>query len=57
MARLLPAELGTTLGLKVGFRNILVHDYTRIDPAIVVRVLHKDLEDIQRFRDVILRTI
>lgn len=38
-AGVLPAPLGTALASMVGFRNILVHDYTRIDPAIVVRVL------------------
>jgi uncharacterized protein YutE (UPF0331/DUF86 family) len=36
-AGLLPKDLGTSLGLMVGFRNILVHDYTRLDPAIVIR--------------------
>jgi uncharacterized protein YutE (UPF0331/DUF86 family) len=35
----------------VGFRNILVHDYTRLDLAIVVRVLRTDLVDVERFRD------
>ena len=50
-AALLPKELGTSLGLMVGFRNILVHDYTRLDPAIVIRVLRTDLADVERFRD------
>ena len=31
------------------FRNILVHDYARIDPAIVIRVLRSDLADVERF--------
>ena len=35
----------------VGVRNILVHDYARLDPAIVVRVLQKDVGDLERFRD------
>jgi uncharacterized protein YutE (UPF0331/DUF86 family) len=37
----------------VGFRNILVHDYARIDHAIVVRVLRTDLNDIVRFRSAV----
>jgi uncharacterized protein YutE (UPF0331/DUF86 family) len=37
----------------VGFRNILVHDYTRLDPMIVMRVLRKDLGDLERFRDAV----
>lgn len=52
-AGLLPAPLGTALASMVGFRNILVHDYTRIDPAIVVRVLGSDLADVERFREAV----
>ena len=52
-ALLLPRELGDALAKMVGFRNILVHDYTRLDPAIVVRVLRKDLVDLLRFRDTV----
>jgi uncharacterized protein YutE (UPF0331/DUF86 family) len=37
----------------VGFRNILVHDYARVGPAIVVRVLRSDLADIERFREAV----
>jgi uncharacterized protein YutE (UPF0331/DUF86 family) len=40
----------------VGFRNILVHDYARLDPAIVTRVPQRDLGDLARFRDLV-RTI
>jgi len=52
-AGLLPADLGRGLAMMVGFRNILVHDYTRLDPAIVVRILHQDVLDLQRFRDAV----
>ena len=52
-AGLLQAPLGTALASMVGFRNILVHDYARIDPAIVVRVLGRDLADVERFRDAV----
>jgi uncharacterized protein YutE (UPF0331/DUF86 family) len=38
-AQLIPQELGEALALMVGFRNILVHDYARLDPSIVLRVL------------------
>lgn len=47
----LPRALGGTLAAMVGVRNILVHDYTRLDPAIVMRVLRTDLTDLARFRD------
>jgi uncharacterized protein YutE (UPF0331/DUF86 family) len=52
-AGVLPAPLATALASMVGFRNILVHDYTRLDPAIVVRVLGSDLSDIERFREAV----
>ena len=56
-ARLLSPDLGKRLALMVGFRNILVRDYTRIDHAIVMRVLHEDLTDFKRFRDEVLRLV
>jgi len=52
-AALLPKDLGGALALMVGFRNILVHDYTRLDPSIVTRVLRTDLTDLERFRDTV----
>jgi uncharacterized protein YutE (UPF0331/DUF86 family) len=52
-ADLVPRKLGAALALMVGFRNILVHDYTRLDPAIVLRVLRTDLADLERFRDAV----
>ena len=50
-------ELGKALSRMAGFRNILVHDYARLDPAIVLRVLRTDVADIERFRDAVLRAI
>jgi uncharacterized protein YutE (UPF0331/DUF86 family) len=48
-----PALAGA-LARMVAFRNILVHDYARLDPQIVLRVLAHDVDDIRRFRDAIL---
>jgi uncharacterized protein YutE (UPF0331/DUF86 family) len=56
-AHIIPPELGRALALMVGFRNILVHDYTRLDPSIVIRVLRNDVRDVERFRDVMIATI
>ena len=50
-------DLGKALARMVGFRNILVHDYARLDLAIVLRVLHTDLVDIERFREAVLQVI
>ena len=33
-----------------GFRNVLVHEYTRVDPEIVVGILRTRLDDLARFR-------
>ena len=52
-AQLIPGELGHALALMVGFRNILVHDYARLDPSIVLRVLRDDLRDLERFREAV----
>ena len=33
-----------------GFRNVLVHEYTRVDPEIVIRILEGHLDDLARFK-------
>ena len=33
-----------------GFRNVLVHEYARVDPEIVVGILRAHLDDLVRFR-------
>ena len=52
-AQIIPRELGKTLALMVGFRNILVHDYAKLDTSVVLKVLRKDLADLERFRDAV----
>lgn len=52
-AGLLTASLGKSLASMVGFRNILVHDYARLDPEIVIRILRADLVDIESFRQTV----
>lgn len=56
-AGVIPPDLGPSLGRMVGFRNILVHDYARVDPAIVLRVLRTDVRDVERFRDPVLQVL
>jgi uncharacterized protein YutE (UPF0331/DUF86 family) len=53
-AKLLDAPLRDSLVRMVKFRNILVHDYAPVDPAIIVRVLSDHLGDFGRFRDAVL---
>jgi uncharacterized protein YutE (UPF0331/DUF86 family) len=40
-----------------GFRNLIVHEYARIDPAMVVRVLRERLGDFAAFKAAILRIL
>lgn len=39
------------------FRNIVVHDYARIDPEIVIGILKKNLDDFKRFAKEIIQSV
>jgi uncharacterized protein YutE (UPF0331/DUF86 family) len=39
------------------FRNVLVHDYARVDPAIVVAILREYLGDFSSFRTAALKWV
>ena len=43
------AELAARMRHAVGFRNILVHGYTAVDPAVVRDVLEHRLDDLLAF--------
>jgi len=32
-----------------GFRNILVHDYTRVDEEIIINILKRDINDFIKY--------
>lgn len=34
----------------IGFRNILVHDYLKVDRRIVFRVLQENIDDLETFK-------
>jgi uncharacterized protein YutE (UPF0331/DUF86 family) len=48
---ILPQEFGKTIANMISFRNILVHDYTRVDEKILINILHNHLEDFTKFMD------
>lgn len=48
-AKILPAAFAKRIAPMGGFRNILVHDYLRVDPAIVHQVISTRLMDLERF--------
>jgi uncharacterized protein YutE (UPF0331/DUF86 family) len=45
----LSAELAPRLRRMAGFRNLLVHNYARVDPQIVEAVLRHDVNDLREF--------
>ena len=46
-------ELMEKLISMTGFRNVIAHDYAKINYDRVYEVLHKDLQDIEEFSDII----
>ena len=46
---LIPVDLAARMRAAVGFRNIAVHAYQRIDWAIVHRLTHDGMEDLRIF--------
>jgi uncharacterized protein YutE (UPF0331/DUF86 family) len=48
-------KLGTSLKNMIGFRNIAVHDYSRIDIKILKSILNKNLKDLDDFYSLILK--
>lgn len=42
-------QFSQRLANMAGFRNILVHDYIRVDPEIIINVLKIDIEDFIKY--------
>jgi uncharacterized protein YutE (UPF0331/DUF86 family) len=49
------AELGSRLKAMVGFRNIAVHDYQKINLEIVKKVIEFHLKDMKEFAALVLK--
>lgn len=49
------ARLAERMKKMVGFRNTVVHQYTKVDVAIVEAVISKDLDDLLEFAEQIRR--
>ena len=54
-AGLLPAELASRLQRMVGFRNVAIHEYTRLNLDIVHTIITTHLEDFRRFSSTIVK--
>jgi uncharacterized protein YutE (UPF0331/DUF86 family) len=51
---IITAPVGASMTKMAKFRNIVVHDYTRIDPEIVIGILRRDVDDLKKFAAEIL---
>jgi uncharacterized protein YutE (UPF0331/DUF86 family) len=47
--KLIPKPLALRLSRMMGMRNILVHEYLKLDLRLVYHVIQKDLDDFARF--------
>jgi len=48
---MIPSDLAPRLRKMAGFRNLLVHGYAKVDPAIVAQVATRDVQDLLVFVD------
>jgi uncharacterized protein YutE (UPF0331/DUF86 family) len=53
----LPAELAEALRGMVGFRNVAVHDYRRLDLDVVESIVTRHLDDLLAFARIAVRTL
>jgi len=54
---LIAPALAQRLNRAVGFRNVLVHEYTDVDWKIVLRVIERDTNDLAAFGKAVLKLI
>ena len=54
---ILESELFKTMEKMAKFRNIVVHNYDEVDPAIVVNILKSHLDDFLTYKDTILNIL
>lgn len=52
--RVISKKLFETMEKMAKFRNVVVHQYEKIDPAIVISILHRNLGDFEKYKKAIL---
>ena len=55
-AKVIPHELAGRLEGMVGFRNVLVHEYQRMDIGLMIKVIEQHLDDLVEFTNCIVRS-
>jgi len=53
--RIIKKKLSATMEKMAKFRNVIIHQYEKIDPGIVVAILHKNLADFERYKKAIIQ--
>lgn len=52
---IIPVDLSLALQKMVGFRNIAVHDYTKINLEVIQKIITFHLQDLQRFAKILIQ--
>lgn len=55
-AKIISPKLATSLKKMVGFRNVAVHDYQKLNLDLVERLIKEDFPDLREFVSVLLKT-
>lgn len=53
--KVISKNLFKTMEKMAKFRNVVVHQYEKIDPVIVVSILHKNLNDFEKYKKAIIK--
>ena len=53
--RIIKKKLSATMEKMAKFRNVIIHQYEKIDPGVVVAILHKNLADFERYKKAIIQ--
>lgn len=53
--RIISKNLFKTMEKMAKFRNVVVHQYEKTEPSIVVSILHKNLDDFEKYKKAIVK--
>lgn len=53
--RVITKNLFRTMEKMAKFRNVIVHQYEKIDPAIVISILRKNLTDFEKYKRAVIK--
>jgi len=53
--KIMNKKLSATMEKMAKFRNVIIHQYEKIDPAIVVSILRRDLDDFEKYKKAIIK--